>query len=283
MFYEERAAPPGYERLITRLWYLDVLRTARYEKILPLPWGHLVVNLSAPYRLIDASGRATRVEGAFVAGLRTHYLISELPRRLRHVGAEFTPTGLDALTAARGVGRAGTLTGGRVLAAAGILDGAGGLSALMTDLTPAAALDGLTAFLAGGPAPSPDPVAAAAAEALQRDPGTAVADLARQAGVSRGILSTRFRQATGLTPKSYALVCRFHRLVADAQAGASPDWAALAVDSGYYDQPHVIRAFHRFSGWTPAEYHRRIAAFGPAEAFFVPLSELPTRSGQARS
>lgn len=120
MLFEEQPPPPGYERLITRLWYLDAPRNARYEKILPLPLVHLIVNLSDPYRLIEADGRATVVDGAFVAGLRTHYLISELPDRLRHAAAEFTPAGLDALTTALGTGRAGALAGGRVLPAAGL-------------------------------------------------------------------------------------------------------------------------------------------------------------------
>lgn len=52
-------------------------------------------------------------------------------------------------------------------------------------------------------------------------------------------------------------------------------WTELAVTAGYDDQPHVIRAFRRFSGWTPTEYHRLIVEHGPDAARFVPLEQLP--------
>ena len=284
VLFEEQPPPPGYQRLITRLWYLDAPPNARYEKILPLPLVHLIVNLSDPYRLIEADGRSTVVDGAFVAGLRTHYLISELPSRLRHVAAEFTPAGLDALTTALGTGRAGALAGGRVLPAGRLLPGADRLAARLGSLAPEAAVATITEFLCSGSPPATDPVAVAATDTLRRDPDTAIEGLARQLGISRRTLSARFRQASGLAPKSYALICRFHRLVAAAQLGDPPDWAALAAASGFYDQPQVIRAFRRFSGWTPAEHHRRIADFGPAEAYFVPLEAVPVPgSDQARS
>ena len=284
VLFEEQAPPAGFEGLITRLWYLDAPRTARYEKILPLPSIHLIVNLSDPYRLIGADGRATVVDGAFVAGLRTRYLISELPDRLRHVAAEFTPAGLDALTSAWGSGRAGTLTGERVLPAAVVLPGADRLAGQLGPMNPAAAVTALSEFLRSGPPPAADQVALAVADALQGDPDATIESLAARLGTSRRTVGSRFRQAAGLAPKSYALICRFHRLVAAAQLGTPPDWAGLAAESGFYDQPQVIRAFRRFSGWTPAEHHRRIADFGPAEAYFVPLQEVPVPSAdQARS
>jgi len=37
----------------------------------------------------------------------------------------------------------------------------------------------------------------------------------------------------------------------------------------------VIRTFRRFSGYTPAEYLRRVKEFGPEAASFVPLDEVP--------
>ncbi len=68
MIFQQQAPRPGLDRVIARLWYLDGPRPARYEKILPQPFVHLIVNLSEPYRLVDADGRITGVEHAFVAG-----------------------------------------------------------------------------------------------------------------------------------------------------------------------------------------------------------------------
>lgn len=33
-----------------------------------------------------------------------------------------------------------------------------------------------------------------------------------------------------------------------------PDWARLAADFGFADQPHLVREFKSFSGLTPAAY-----------------------------
>ncbi len=49
----------------------------------------------------------------------------------------------------------------------------------------------------------------------------------------------------------------------------------LLALADYYDQPHLIRTFRRFSGFTPSEYLRLIRQHGPEYATFVPL-ETPT-------
>jgi AraC-like DNA-binding protein len=39
---------------------------------------------------------------------------------------------------------------------------------------------------------------------------------------------------------------------------ASLDFAALALDLGYSDQPHFIRDFKNLVGKTPADYHKSL-------------------------
>ena len=80
----------------------------------------------------------------------------------------------------------------------------------------------------------------------------------------------RFRRATGIAPKRYAELVRFHRLIDRTPVAEAAPWSELAVDGGYYDQSHVIRDFKRFTGFTPAEYHRRVSAAGPDAVRFVP-------------
>jgi len=44
-----------------------------------------------------------------------------------------------------------------------------------------------------------------------------------------------------------------------------------------YDQSHVIRDFRRFTGYTPADYHRRVSAAGPDAVRFVPDTDAAFR------
>lgn len=82
-----------------------------------------------------------------------------------------------------------------------------------------------------------------------------VEQLAAALGVSRQYLAAQFRDHVGLSPKLFARICRFRSARAAAlatEAGAhGRDWAGLALDSGYFDQSHLIRDFHDFTGNSP--------------------------------
>jgi len=43
-----------------------------------------------------------------------------------------------------------------------------------------------------------------------------------------------------------------------AQRISEPNWAQLAPEHGYFDQSHLIRDFLAFSGFSPADYLRRL-------------------------
>ena len=273
MIYEERPAPPGLEGIVSRLWVLETTPLRRFEKILPQPSVHLIVNLSTPYRLFDRRGQAALVSDAFVSGIQSEYLVIESPETIHHVGAELVPARLPMITGAAPADLAGRVADARAAWA--------GVDALVTAVrdAPSAgdALDRFTTFLESSRTLRPaDSVVDHTVAAIQADPGQAIGDLAAQAGVSHRTLISRFRAATGITPKAYAQLWRFHAFVgAVVDPSRCPDWAGLATASGFYDQPHVIRAFRRFTGWTPAEYYRRVVEFGPEAASFVPLEDLP--------
>lgn len=279
MHFEERPAPPGLEGIVSRLWFLEMPRNQRFEKILPLPYVHVIINLSAPYAIWNRAGQPTPVSDAFVSGLQSEYLLIESPPQIRHVGAELTPAGLHALAPT-----AAARSAARVQDAVGILPGIPDLiDGLTHDTAPTAALDAIAGYLERAIAHEPDHLVVAALDAIDRDPDAPISIIARTLGVSHRTLVTHFRTVTGTTPKQHAQVLRFHRFVDSVQdAGTGPDWANLAAESGYADQPHVIRAFRRFSGWTPTEYHRLVSEYGPQAAHFVPLAQIP-RAAHARS
>jgi methylphosphotriester-DNA--protein-cysteine methyltransferase len=84
-----------------------------------------------------------------------------------------------------------------------------------------------------------------------------------ETGLSARQVERRFQRAVGLNPKLLCRILRFQRVWEAATEPGPKDWAALALDGGYYDQAHLIRDFAQFSGMTPAEASRRL---GDAEA-----------------
>ncbi len=121
---------------------------------------------------------------------------------------------------------------------------------------------------------------------LLRSHGTLpIADLAEELGWSARRLSGRFTAEFGLTPKAAARVIRFDRARrrltdrarsgpvdvwpdADARHGSEPGQgpgsepgtarglglAALAVETGYYDQAHMDREFNALAGCPPVRW-----------------------------
>lgn len=275
MIYQERPTPPELAGVVSRLWFLEATPTRRFEKILPMPFVHVIVNLSTPYRLFDRRGTATAVADAFVSGLQSAYLVIESPTPIRHIGLELTPAGLHTMAP-----DATATSAGRVQDARLVLPG---IDDLITHLRacaePSGALDIIAGYTADARTSEVDPIVEATLDAIHADVDTRIGVLADRLGVSHRALIARCRTATGTTPKRHAQVVRFHRFVdAVHAAGGTPDWASLAAASGYYDQPDVIRAFRRFSGWTPAEYYRLVAEHGPDAAHFVPLDQVPVQA-----
>jgi AraC-like DNA-binding protein len=95
--------------------------------------------------------------------------------------------------------------------------------------------------------------------------GVGVREVAAALGVGERRLERAFDHAVGMGPKALAGVLRFRRLVRaiDAARQRGPvAWAALAVDAGYADQPHLAREFKRLAGLTPAQYEAERAGVG---------------------
>ena len=86
-----------------------------------------------------------------------------------------------------------------------------------------------------------------------------VADLAREVGVSRTVLSERFRHFLGEPPMTYLTRWRL-RLGARALTGTSHSVAEIASQVGYESEAAFNRAFKREYGVPPARYRKSQAA-----------------------
>ena len=80
-----------------------------------------------------------------------------------------------------------------------------------------------------------------------------ISSWAGELGVSTRTLERVLKRLVGVTPGQYRSLLRFCNalklLDLRGEAGAE-----TAVVSGYFDQPHFIRDFKRFSGLTPGQY-----------------------------
>jgi AraC-like DNA-binding protein len=84
--------------------------------------------------------------------------------------------------------------------------------------------------------------------------GRSVGRIATELGVSDRWLCQLFQDEVGLTPKLYCRIKRFQDALSRVNCQVSLDWAALAVECGYYDQAHLIHDFREFCGLTPSAY-----------------------------
>ncbi|MET4542629.1 AraC-like DNA-binding protein [Arthrobacter bambusae] len=282
MFYEECPAPPGLQPFVTQLWFVRAQPQARYEKILPGPSAHLILNLSDPYRLITPAGvgtastlpeaGATEVSTGFYAGLQRSYVISENPDQLFNVGARLTPYGLAAFTR-----RPPSEFQNRVVDAESIFPGFSELRSQLTTAEPEQAFTTLATFLEAQlrPGYTADPRTLNAVETLAKG-DVEISVVAAGLGISASTLERIMMRDCGTTAKAYSDVCRFNRLVNQAAAlpmGSIPGRELLHL-ADYYDQPHLIRSFRRFSGFTPTEYLQVVQNYGAEYATFVPLEEV---------
>lgn len=252
---------PPLDEHVDRFWLCPDTPPHPCERILPNGAVELVINLSDDeIRIYDPSdaARPWRYSGAVVAGPYRDVFLVEPIERASIIGVHFRP------------GRAATVLGvpASELAHAHVdLENVWGLKAaelrerLWAAATPAKRFAVLKEALIGRLRRSPPQHGAIpfALDAFERaDAAVKVRDVARRVGLSQRRFIQIFTAEVGLTPKVYGRVRRFQRARELVRTATHPDWAAVAVACGYFDQSHLIRDFGEFAGFSPAAYlHQR--------------------------
>jgi AraC-like DNA-binding protein len=85
--------------------------------------------------------------------------------------------------------------------------------------------------------------------------GGPVSALWRDLQVSERQLRRALIATTGLSAKLSQRIMRLNRVVAAADCQSKPNWPALALDAGFYDQSHMIDDVRELTGLTPAALH----------------------------
>jgi len=75
--------------------------------------------------------------------------------------------------------------------------------------------------------------------------------VAAQSNLSPRHFRRRCLEESGLTPKHLCRVLRFRQASSLALSARKPDWVQIALETGYFDQAHLIRDFRQFTGRPP--------------------------------
>ena len=101
--------------------------------------------------------------------------------------------------------------------------------------------------------------------------------ISRELEISHKHLIAETQALIGLPPKALARIARFNVALRAVDQSRPVAWERVALDCGYYDQPHFNREFRAFAGATPGDYLAlRRRHLGPAlnpaqDANFLPL------------
>jgi AraC-like DNA-binding protein len=195
---------------------------------------------------------AVEAEHAGIFGIRTARDRKTIAGAGRVVGVKFRPGGFQPF-----FGRSVHTLTNRVVPLSAVFGAAGDELAEAVRAEPDTPFAVMEAFLRAR-RPEPDPqleVLAAIVRTMLDDPAVVrVDELAARHALSPRTLQRLFRRYVGVSPKWVLQRYRLHEAAERIAEGRDGDWAATALELGYFDQAHFIRDFKALIGASPAQY-----------------------------
>ncbi len=247
-------APPAGDELsgvLQRVWLFNGATALPRERVFPDGTLEIVLQLDAVYRPVQDGTAGEPFAPLSVGGIRTTAMTIQGPGRpVRVLGLRLQPTGAFALlrTALHPltgldfdlhdvIGRAAAELGERC-------------SEARNDAAcVAASLEWVRARIALAPERA-TLVLRAVAQIEAHGGDVAIAALDALGGASRSRFVAAFRDHVGVTPKRFARIMRFGRVLELLQRSDAP-LSEIAAQAGYYDQPHMNAEFRVHAGMTP--------------------------------
>ena len=257
MDYREVPPPAGLRHLVHCFWFLRGAGEAgETQTLVPDGRSEIVIHLRQPFALVDERGAARPQASVLAAGQLLGPLTLAPSADADVIGIRFRT---DAASAVLG-GALEEVTG-LVAPLSEVKPGLEGAlrDAAARERTPEARARALSRALARVTSDGPTPLVRGAVAALE-NPAGRIRELARGLGTTARTLERRVRDATGLSPRALRAVLRFRRVFRRLDRSPAGSWARVAVESGYYDQAHMIREFRRFAGVAPGRFFGREAS-----------------------
>jgi len=270
----QRAPHPLLARFVKTAWVSQPAAAGAHpaparEHVLPTGLMHLVFRLSGPgVRIFDnaADGKGRPPGQALVGGPRAGFYAKDLSAPSHSVGVQLLPGAAQAL-----LGLPADELAGQHVSLQDLWGSRAGLAheQLLATATPQDTLRRLEALLLqrlrASPARGAHPLVVQALR--QFEAGMSVEEAVARSGYSHRQFIRLFSQAVGLGPKLYCRVRRFQKALPMLQGPMG--LAAVAMEAGYSDQPHLSREFREFAGLTPEQYRQA----RPASANHVLVSQ----------
>jgi len=256
--YQEFAPGAPLREHVECLWFLDADSAASprdLERIVPDGCTELILHLGEPFERLTSRG-AERQAAAFLVGQMPHFILLRPSRTVETVGVRFRPTGARRFFREKAAHLTGRFTALDELwnraSAERLRDR---LHEAPSRAEQVRVLE--TALLGSFRTRGEDRGVARAATFILGSGGrTSVALVARGAGLSERSLERRFQEELGLSPKAFSRIARLQSVLRSIGREARPDWADVAAECSYFDQPHLIHDFRALTGETPAEFVR---------------------------
>lgn len=248
-------ASPALRPWVAGYWHSAPAATTgatSQEWVLPDGHAHLALRLDGTplRRWVDGEADARTIGDAVLAGPHSRAYRKEVVPGTASIGVVFRPGALRALF--------GIAASELVDCHVALEDVWGREVAVLRDRlqagSPALRLSLLEARLLARLRPCHGLHPQVAARLGQVEDGARIADIARSAGYSARRFTDLFHEGVGMTPRRYANVRRFARVLPSAATAAA--WTDVALDGGYSDQAHLVREFRAHAGMTPGEYRR---------------------------
>jgi AraC-like DNA-binding protein len=230
---------------------------------LPTEEAPLIINFGAPFHLFAPGGvRRDRDLGSFITGAYDTFQFVESAGASSGVQVNLTLLGIRLL-----VGRPIEDMTNRALAPEEVF---GVFARELTDrLYDAPSWDARFACLdhaLGGRMHDPRDVPAGVRCAWHRlvasRGGARIGSIVQEVGWSQRHFIAQFTRELGVSPKVFARMLRFGRVVRALRIGQAADLADLAVRAGYHDQSHLTRDVREFAGTTPAALRQSLLPDG---------------------
>jgi len=257
MRYDEFRPTEALAKFIKCFWMLEsaAAPSLEPERILPDGCTEIVFHLADAFDQHDGEGSAQRQPLALLVGQMRRYLLIKPTGRVSVLGVRFWPGGAYPFLAIPQDEIAGQVIAldavwGAITRELHSRIAEGATAADRVKQVETILLARLSNFRRH------DDGAMQAIGLILRSGGCVpIERLAESMGVGLRRLDRTFNTRVGLTPKSLCRIVRFQRaLKMIEQNETRRDWVRIALDCGYYDQPHFIKEFSAIAGIGPTSY-----------------------------